>query len=305
MFARLAQPMSKTATTHLLTLATLALLSSCAAAQSAARAPEHSALAQEEQGVITGYAPVNGLRLYYEIHGVAHSGRPPLVLLHGGGDTIETSFREILPALARERQVIAFEQQGYGHTADIVDRPFSFEQSADDTAALLDYLRVEKADLFGFSNGGTIALLVAVRHPQVVRRLVLASTIFKRDGAYPGLWEAMANARLENMPREFREAYLEVSPEPQNLRLFHDKAAQRMRDFTDISSNAVRGIAAPTLVIVGDSDVVRPEHAVEMFRLLPHAQLAVLPHTEHVQVTRRTEWLTPMIGAFLDTTVSK
>jgi pimeloyl-ACP methyl ester carboxylesterase len=135
-----------------------------------------------------GFAPVNGLRLYYEIHGAARLDQPPLVLLHGGCDTIETSFGHVLPALARTRQIIALEQQGYGHTAD-VDRPFSFEQSADDTAALLAYLRIERADLFGFSNGGTIALQVAIRHPRVVRKLVAASPFFKRSGGDPWFWE--------------------------------------------------------------------------------------------------------------------
>lgn len=258
-----------------------------------------------KQHVRTGYAPVNGLRIYFEIHGIAHPAHPPLVLLHGGGDTITTSFGHILPELARDRQIIAFEQQGYGHTADIADRPFSFEQSADDTAALLDYLHIEKADLFGFSNGGTIALQVAIRHPKVVRKLVLASALSKRDGAYPRFWEAMTKARLENMPRELQEEYLKVAPHPENLRMFHDKAAQRMRDFKEIPADAIRGITAPALVIVGDADVIRPEHAVEMFRLLPHAQLAVLPGTDHMQVTARTEWLVPMIGAFLDAPTAK
>jgi pimeloyl-ACP methyl ester carboxylesterase len=248
----------------------------------------------------TGHAPVNGLRIYFEIHGTAKPTRPPLVLLHGGGDTIETSFGLILPALARERQIIAFEQQGYGHTADIAERPFSFEQSADDTAALLDYLHIEKADLFGFSNGGTIALQVAIRHPKAVRKLILASALSKREGAYPWLWEAMAQATLENMPKELQEAYLKVAPQPENLRMFHDKAAQRMRDFKDIPADAMRSITAPALVIVGDADVIRPEHAVEMFRALPHARLAVLPGTDHMQVTARTEWLVPTISAFLD-----
>ncbi|MNF66798.1 2-hydroxymuconate semialdehyde hydrolase [compost metagenome] len=260
---------------------------------------------QHEQAVRTGYAPVNGLRIYFEIHGVAHPTQPPLVLLHGGGDTILTSFGQILPVLARARQVIAFEQQGYGHTADIADRPFSFEQSADDTAALLEYLQIEKADLFGFSNGGTIALQVAVRHPDVVRKLVLASALVKRDGAYPWLWDAMDNARLENMPQELQQAYLEVAPQPENLRMMHDKAAQRVRDFKDIPADAIGSIAAPTLVVVGDADVIRPEHAVEMFRFLPHAQLAVLPGTDHMQVTARTGWLVPMISGFLDAPAAK
>lgn len=253
-----------------------------------------------KQTAQTGYAPVNGLRLYFEIHGLAKAAQPPLVLLHGGGDTIMTSFGHILPELARGRQVIAFEQQGYGHTADIVDRPFSFEQSADDTAALLEHLQIKKADLFGFSNGGTIALQVAIRHPGVVRKLVLASALLTRAGAYPWLWDAMANARLENMPQALQEEYLKVAPYPENLRLFHDKAAQRMRDFKDIPDEAVRGITAPVLVVIGDADVIRPEHAVEAFRLLPHAHLAVLPGTDHMKVTARTEWLVPMIEEFLN-----
>ncbi|MNN57175.1 Alpha/beta hydrolase family protein [compost metagenome] len=142
---------------------------------------------------------------------------------------------------------------------------------------------------------------VAIRHPQAVRKLVLASALVTRDGAYPWLWDAMAKARLENMPQELQEAYLKVAPRPENLRLFHDKAAQRVRDFKDIPADAIGSIAAPTLVVVGDADVIRPEHAVEMFRLLPHAQLAVLPGTDHMQVTARVEWLVPMIRGFLDT----
>jgi pimeloyl-ACP methyl ester carboxylesterase len=276
------------------------LLTSGIVTQSAAETSEQPAMNQSRQAVRTGYAPVNGLRIYFEIHGVAKPTQPPLVLLHGGGDTIQTSFGQILPALAGERQVIAFEQQGYGHTADIADRPFSFEQSADDTAALLEYLHIEKADLFGFSNGGTIALQVAIRHPEVVRKVVAASALVKRDGAYPWLWDAMANAKLENMPQELQDEYLKVAPQPEHLRMMHDKAAQRMRDFKDIPADAIRGIVAPTLVLVGDADVIRPEHAVEMFRLLPHAQLAVLPGTNHTQLTARTGWLLPMIGGFLE-----
>jgi pimeloyl-ACP methyl ester carboxylesterase len=250
--------------------------------------------------VQTGYAPVNGLRIYFEIHGTADPTRPPLVLLHGGGDTITTSFGRILPELARNRQVIAFEQQGYGHTADIADRPFSFEQSADDTAALLKYLHIDKADLFGFSNGGTIAMQVAIRHPEVVHRMVAASALLTRAGADSAFWEFMKNARLENMPPELQQAYLSVAPQPENLRMFHDKAAKRMREFKDIPADAIRGITAPTLVVIGDSDVVRPEHAVETVRLLPHAWLAILPGTDHMHVTERAEWLVPMIDEFLD-----
>ncbi len=252
-----------------------------------------------EMGLQKGYALVNGLRMYYEIHGASHAARPPLVLLHGGGDTIETSFGHLLPELERDRQVIAFEQQGYGHTADIVGRPFSFEQSADDTAALLEYLQIPQGDLFGFSNGGTIALQVAIRHPRLVRKLVGASGFSSRDGGYPWFWDSMAHARLEDMPKELREAYLQVAPHPQDLQTFFDKSVQRMRFFKDIPREEIHGITAPTLVLVGDADVMRPEHAVEMFRLLPHAQLAVLPGTNHMEMMTRTAWLIPMVNEFL------
>jgi pimeloyl-ACP methyl ester carboxylesterase len=124
----------------------------------------------------SGYAPVDGLKIYYEVHGKG----TPLVLLHGGGDTIETDFKDLIPLLARKYQVIAFERQGYGHTADI-DRPFSFEQAAKDTVGLLKYLGIPKADLMGFSNGGHVALQAAISYPQAVRKLVLQSTFFSRD----------------------------------------------------------------------------------------------------------------------------
>ncbi len=248
-----------------------------------------------------GYAPVDGLSLYYEIHGVARTAHSvPLVLLHGGGDTIKTSFGPILPELARNRQVVAFERQGYGHTADVPDRPFSFEQSADDTAVLLEHLRIHRADFFGFSNGGTVALQLAIRHPQVVRKLVVASGFFSRDGADPAFWSGFATAKLDAMPEELRDAYLEVAPRPEDLQRMFDKAVQLMRNFKDILPDMIRSIAAPTLVVCGDSDVMRPEHAVEEFRLLPHARLAVLPMTDHMKVTARTSWLVPMIEEFLD-----
>lgn len=249
--------------------------------------------------VSTGYAPINGLRLYYEVHGSPRPGQVPLVLLHGGGDTIRTSFSTILPALAKSRQVIAFEQQGYGRTADIVDRPFSFTQSADDTAALLDHLKISQADLFGFSNGGTIALQVAIRHPAKVRRLVLAAALFSRAGAPAGFWDFMKQAQLESMPQELQDEYRALAPKPENLRLFHDKAAQRMRDFADIPEAQVRSIKSPALVVVGDRDVVLPEHAATLSRLIANSQLAVLPGTDHMSLTKRVDWLVPMIETFL------
>ena len=246
----------------------------------------------------TGYAPVNGLRMYYEIRGPA--GQLPLVLLHGGGDTIETSFGHLLPVLARSRRIIAFEQQGCGRTTDIEDRPFSFEQSADDTAALLKHLDIDRANLLGFSNGGTIALQVAIRYPQLVRRLVVITALMKRAWADPQFWESMKTAQPDAMPSELREAYRKVAPQPENLESFFYKARNRMRDFKDVPDEAIRSINAPTLVVSSDQDVMRPQGAVELFQLLPHAQLAMLPGIGHMEITSQTHLLVPMIERFLD-----
>src|SRR5689334_10570383 len=129
------------------------------------------------------YATVNGLKMYYEIHGKGM----PLVLLHGGGSTIESNYGRVLPELAKTHQVIAVELQAHGHTLDI-DRPLSFEQDADDVAALLKQLHIEKADIMGFSNGGTTCLQIAIRHPELVNKMVLASATYKRDGMQPGFF---------------------------------------------------------------------------------------------------------------------
>ena len=246
------------------------------------------------------YAPVNGLKMYYEVHGAAKAGIPPLVLLHGGGSTIEASFGTVLRALAAKRQVIAFEQQGHGRTADIVDRPFSFEQSADDAAALLRYLKVERADFAGYSNGANIAMQVAIRHPELVRKEVVISGIFRTDGLVPELRESLKTATPDSMPAELRNAYLKAAPHPEHLPLFVTKSAKRMLEFKDWPREAMQSIRAPTLVMLGDADVIRPEHAVEMFRLLPHAELAVLPGTDHMQIIKRDTWLISMIESFLD-----
>jgi pimeloyl-ACP methyl ester carboxylesterase len=243
-----------------------------------------------------GYAPVNGLRIYYEIH---CKGRP-LVLLHGGGSTIQTSFARLLPPLARTRQVIAFEQQGHGRTADVEGRPFSFEQSADDAAALLRHLRIEQADFLGFSNGGSIALQIAVRHPGLVRRLVVISAIFDRSGMTPEFWQSMEHASLDSMPAELKQAYVAVAPHPEQLQTFHDKSVKRMMEFKGWQKESIRGIGAPTMVIVGDRDVVRPEHAVEMFRLLPHGELAIVPGATHGLIVEKADLLAAMVLPFLD-----
>ena len=215
---------------------------------------------------------VNGLKMYYEIHG---SGRP-LILLHGGGSTITSTFGRILPELAKTHQVIAVELQAHGRTKDI-DRPLSFEQDADDVAALLRQLNIDKADFFGFSNGGTTCLQIAIRHPQLVNKLVLASTIYKRDGMMAGFFEGMQQATFESMPQPLKQAYLEVNPDPKGLEAMFHRDVARMIAFKDISDSAIKRIQAPALVINGDAEAVQAEHALELSHALPHAQLAILP----------------------------
>lgn len=246
-----------------------------------------------------GYAPVNGLEMYYEVHGSSGGTATPLVLLHGGCSTIDSSFGTALPLLARSRRVVAVEQQGHGHTAD-VDRPFSFEQSADDTAALLRLLKIEKADFFGYSNGGNIALHITLRHPQLVRKLVLASSIYKREGLPSWAWDGIRKATTSaGMPAELREAYVKTSPHPERLQSFHEKCRNRMLSFRDMTPAQLRSVGAPALVMVGDDGDVAVEHAAEMRRLLPHARLAVLPGTDHMTMPKRGAWQASMIEPFL------
>jgi len=223
----------------------------------------------------SGFASVNGLRMYYESHG---TGGTPLVLIHGGGSTIGTNFGRVLPQLSRSRRVIAVEVQAHGHTRDI-DRPFTFEQDADDVAALLDSLHVPKADILGFSNGGTTALQIGIRHPAKVNRLVIASSNFKRDGMVDGFWDFMEKGTYADMPKPYETAYLKINPSQEGVHAMQSRDAKRMLAFKDIPDESVRGIQSPALVIVGDRDVVRVEHALALSRLLPHGRLCVLPGT--------------------------
>jgi pimeloyl-ACP methyl ester carboxylesterase len=264
--------------------------------------------AQSDQ---TGYASVNGLEMYYEIHG---TGRP-LVLLHGALMTIE-HFGNVLPSLAKTRQVIAIEQRAHGRTADI-DRPFRYEQMADDTAALLRQLGVEEADIFGYSMGGGLALQIAMEHPELVRKLVVAAAAYSNDGVYPEVLDGIENLKPEDFAGSpWQEAYASVAPNPDDWPALLAKVQEMDREFEGWSPEAISSIEAPTLVVVGDADIVRPEHAVGMFRLLgggvpgdlgglPRSQLAVLPGTTHVTLVNRADWLTSMITEFLDAPMPK
>jgi pimeloyl-ACP methyl ester carboxylesterase len=258
-------------------------------------------------GAQTGYAEVNSLNMYYEIHGDGE----PLVLLHGALSATETSFGALLPELAKHRRVIAVEQQGHGRTAD-VDRPLSMPQMADDTAALLEHLGVAKADLLGYSMGAGIALDLGMRRPDLVGKLVLISVTFNNGGFHPGLIEGLAQMTPDALAGSPYEAeYLRLAPRPQDWPTLVEKNKRLDLDLPDIAPEAVSAMQAPTLLVIGDSDIVRPEHIVEMFRLLgggvmgdlaglPKSQLAILPGTSHTNVVARIDLLVPMIVSFLD-----
>jgi pimeloyl-ACP methyl ester carboxylesterase len=246
----------------------------------------------------TGYAPVNGLQLYYEVHGKPN-GRPPLLLLHGGDPCWETSFAEVLPLLMQNRQVIAFDQAGHGRTADR-NAPFTFKASADDAAALLEYLKVAQADWYGYSNGGSIAIEGALRHPKAVRRIVFQSSAWSRGGSPAAFWKSFDKARLADMPAEFKRAYVRTSPHPGRLQSYFDKSVQRMRTFKGWTREQMRSIKAPMLVVIGDSDIVLPAHAAETASLVKGSRLAILPGTDHMRMVHRASLLTPMIEEFLD-----
>lgn len=256
--------------------------------------------------VETGYAPVNGLNMYYEVHG---SGAP-LVVLHGSFMTIEL-MGGLIPGLARSRQVIAVELQGHGHTAD-VDRPFSYEQLADDTAGLLGHLGIEAADIYGYSLGGGVALQVALRHPAVVHKLVLVSASYSSSGLYPEVLAGIEHITPDLFAgTPWRDAYDRAAPDPEAFSTLVAKLKQLDMTPFDWSAEAVQALTVPTMIIVGDSDGTRLEHAVEMFRLrggdifgdlagLPQAQLAILPGTTHVGMLDRADWLLAMVPPFLD-----
>src|SRR5262249_25610752 len=146
-------------------------------------------------------------------------------------------------------------------TEDIADRPFSFAQSAEDAVALMDYLKIDKADFLGYSNGGHIAFEIALRHPEKVRKLVIQAAMFSRDGGVPHFWDNFTNPTIDTMPKELRDAYLKTAVHPDQLQSYFDKSVRRMREFKGWTSDQIRSIQAPTLVLCGDQDVVRPEHA--------------------------------------------
>lgn len=249
------------------------------------------------------HARVNGLPLYYEIHG---TGRP-LVLLPGGLLTIDLTFGPMISSLAKSHRVIGVEPQGHGHTPDI-ERQMTVDNMADDVAALLRSLDIDQADLFGFSLGGMIALSLAIRHPEMVGRLVLASAPYRGDGFHHETRPEQINSGSKRLPTEAeREAweaeYRRVAPDPDHWLAFAARVTEMVAAFDGWSADQMRSISARTLVLTGDTDFVRLPHAIEMFELIQAAELAVLPNCLHTDVPRRPDQVLAMVIPFLDATV--
>lgn len=256
----------------------------------------------------SGYVSVGDLKMYYEIYG---SGGTPLVLLHGAFGTIEM-WGPVLSGLAEGRQVIAVETQGHGHTADI-DRPITNELMADDVAALIAQLNLGQVDLMGYSMGGATALQVAIRHPELVRKLVAVSASMNRDSNYEVVWQGLGALTMdifEGTP--FYDSYRRGAPDPDAFPQLLEKMNQHDLDFAGWPTEAIQAITVPTLLAFGDSDIVRIDEMVEMFELLgggvpgdfvgmPNVQLAILPGAGHLGVVmQQGGWLTEMAVAFLD-----
>jgi pimeloyl-ACP methyl ester carboxylesterase len=243
----------------------------------------------------SGYAPVDGLKLYYEIHGTGE----PLVLLHGGVGATEM-FNDFMPSLSQNRQVIAVDLQAHGRTAD-TNRPLSYQAMADDVAALIRYLKFDKADVMGYSLGGEVALCTAIQHPDVVKKLVLVSTTFSRDGWYPeivsGMTQMGAGAAEPMKQTPMYQLYASIAPRPEDWPVLLTKLGEMFRKDYDWSKD-VPTIKAPTLLVVGDADAVRTAHAVQFFELLgggkrdggwdgsgvSNARLAILPGMTHYTI---------------------
>jgi pimeloyl-ACP methyl ester carboxylesterase len=242
------------------------------------------------------YAEVNGLKMYYEIHG---SGKP-LVLLHGAFGTVE-GWATVLPTLAKTRQVIVVELQGHGHTADL-DRPLTYEQMAEDTAQLLKQLKITKADIFGYSMGGTVALGVAIRYPELVGKLAIlgSSTSSPKDVFEPENYKQYQSISTDFAPKVLKDPYDRAAPDPTRWPILVTKIKNLGRDFKGYSAAEVKSIKAQTLIMQGDRDGIRPEHAVEMYRLIPNAQLALFSGGDHFILFTAPDRVLSTLTPFLD-----
>jgi pimeloyl-ACP methyl ester carboxylesterase len=247
-----------------------------------------------------GYVDVNGVHMYYEVYGEGS----PLVLLHGGMMTIELDFAALLPALVARHTVIAVELQGHGRTAD-TGRAITPAALASDVVGLLDHLGIERAHVLGHSLGGAVALELALSHPDRVRSIVPMSISVRPDGTHEEIADPSKHATSTRMPTaqdfaDMTEAYKRLSPHPEHFDDFLAMLSGVASQLEGWSGEQLAGVAAPTLLMIGDNDFTTVEHGALMLRLIPGAQLAVLPATTHMTITRRADLVVPMLTAFLD-----
>ncbi|SFP82306.1 alpha/beta fold hydrolase [Parafilimonas terrae] len=227
----------------------------------------------------SGYSEVNGLKMYYEIYG---EGKP-IVLIHGGGSTIQTTYSNIIPLLSKHRQVIAMDLQAHGRTGDRAGS-LSFEQDADDVAMLLNNLNIAKADFLGYSNGGQTLIEIALRHTAIVDKMIIASAFYNRSATTPQFWEGFDHATIDVMPTSLKDGFLKVNNDEKALLNMFNKDVQRMKNFKGWGKEQIQSITAPALIINGNNDVGTVEHAVEMYRIMPNAQLVILPGKHGVYI---------------------
>ena len=263
------------------------------------------AVVSAQQKPTTGYAPVNELKMYYEVHG---SG-DPVVLLHGAFMTITNNWTGWIGELSKTRKVIAIEMQGHGRTADTA-RDITSENLADDVAALLEQLKIPRADLIGYSMGGAVAMQCAIRHPDQVRKVVVISSVFRRDGMVKEALDAIPKLTADDFKGSPIEAeYKKLSPTPDDFPKFVKRLLASKGH--DIGADKLKATTAPMFFIHGDADGVRLEHVAEMFRLKggeihgdikprSASRLAILPNTTHVTLMQRMAVIVPMVNDFLD-----
>jgi pimeloyl-ACP methyl ester carboxylesterase len=242
------------------------------------------------------YATINGLKLYYEVRGEVHGTANPLVVLHGA-----FGWANAFPQLARHRQLIAVELQGHGHT-ELTDRPLTYEQLADDVAALIKHLKLERADVFGYSMGGVVALGVAIRHPDVVGKVAITGS---HSGKIADAFEPQTLTQFKSLSANFappplKSHYDLVAPDPQQWSAFVLGVRKMGVEFRGYSPDDLRALQTPVLITIGDRDGIRLEHAVEMYRLIPNAQLAVFPNATHFLLFQDPDKLLGTVATFLD-----
>lgn len=244
----------------------------CCAGSGAAQNKKNIVKPIAETFMKSAYADVNGIKMYYETYG---KGKP-LVLIHGGGSTIQSTFGRIIPLLQNHYHIIAVELQNHGRSGFRAEAE-TFEQDAEDVIALLHTIGISKAVFLGFSNGGTTSLLIANKQPGMVERLILIAATYKREGMIPGFFDYMSQATISEMPKELKEAFLKVNNDTAKLQIMFEKDRDRMINFKDYPDELLTSIQSPALIINADKDVIVNEHALKMHQLIKNSRLVILP----------------------------